>query len=111
MSQPLFDAALAEYTHAVTVYAVAREFEEQLEHERAYAKQDAILRLLQLEAGNPLTGKPHSATSAESVVNTDAEYQAYLARQRQAVMTRIKSDGLREAARLTLQYLSNHPEK
>ena len=38
---------------------------------------------------NELTGKPHSASSAEAIVEADAQYAAYLSQQRDAVIAKI----------------------
>jgi len=56
--------------------------EQMLEDRRPDFKQAAILRLMQTT--NPATTKPHSGSSAESVVETDADYAQYRARQREA---------------------------
>lgn len=63
---------------------LARAEEQRLEDERCAVKRAAILRIMQSE--NPLTGKQHSASSAEAVVETDGEYAEYRKRQRIAVV-------------------------
>ncbi|NDD53747.1 hypothetical protein EBZ39_07695 [bacterium] len=71
--------------------------EQALEDNRINAKLAAIDRIM--SAGdNQFTGKPHSFSSAEALVNTDAEYQSYLERQRQVVRRRILAKGAYEAA-------------
>jgi hypothetical protein len=85
-------------------YGAARVQEQQLENERHVAKMAAVLRLLPTE--NPLTGKPYSVTGAESYVETDAEYAAYLASQRAAVMARIDAEAARDAARSDMHVAS-----
>lgn len=68
-----------------------------LEDSRINAKLAAIDRIM--SAGdNQLTGKPHSFSSAEGIVNTDAQYQDYLERQRDAVRQRIIARGAYDAA-------------
>lgn len=71
--------------------------EQTLEDARANVKLAAVERIM--KAGdNSLTGKPHSFSSAEAIVNTDGEYQSYLERQRQAVHARILAKGAYDAA-------------
>ena len=87
----------AEIESAALRLADAVEAEQALEDNRINVKLAAIDRIM--SAGdNPLTGKPHSFSSAEAVVNTDSEYQSYLERQRQAVRARILAKGGYEAA-------------
>lgn len=69
--------------------AEAKAHELRLEDERPVAKVAAIARLMQ--GVNPLTGKPHSASSAEAVVETDPEYAAYRTAQRAATVATIKA--------------------
>ena len=59
----------------------AREME--LEDERALIKHEAIKRIV--GTLNDLTGKPHSASSAEAVVESDEAYAAHRGLQREAV--------------------------
>lgn len=71
--------------------------EQALEDNRINVKLAAIDRIM--SAGdNQFTGKPHSFSSAEALVNTDVEYQAYLERQRQAVRRRILAKGAYDTA-------------
>jgi hypothetical protein len=58
----------AEYAHAIGQEAA-------LVREKPGRKLDAVLRIMQGE--NRLTSKPHSATSAEAVVELDAEYREF----------------------------------
>lgn len=76
--------------------AAAVTAEQTLEDARINVKLAAIERIMR--ADNPLTGKPHSFSSAEAIVGTDSEYQAYLERQRAAVHARILAKGRHEAA-------------
>jgi hypothetical protein len=71
--------------------------EQRLEDERITHKLAAIERIM-ARGDNTLTGKPHSYSSAEAVVNTDAEYQTYLAMIRSAVRDRILAKGNYDAA-------------
>lgn len=72
--------------------------EQALEDNRCIAKSAAVLRIMATE--NPLTKKPHSASSAEAIVETDAEYAGYRAAQRRAVVATQEARGAYEAAKL-----------
>lgn len=85
-------------TAAAERLAEAVNAEQTLEDGRIYVKLAAIERIM-AAGDNPLTGKAHSFSSAEAVVNTDPEYQTYLARQRDAVRERILAQGALYAAR------------
>jgi hypothetical protein len=71
--------------------------EQTLEDNRINIKLAAITRIM-TAGDNPLTGKPHSFSSAEAVVGTDSEYQDYLERLRIAVRDRILAKGNYDAA-------------
>lgn len=71
--------------------------EQALEDNRINVKLAAIDRIM-AAGDNQFTGKPHSFSSAEGVVNTDPDYQLYLERQREAVRNRILARGAYEAA-------------
>ena len=78
-------------------HAAAVKHEMELEDGRITLKMAAIDRIM--KAGdNPMTGKPHSFSSAEALVNTDREYADYLAKQRDAVAERIMAKARYEAA-------------
>lgn len=68
-----------------------------IEDARINTKLAAIGRIM-AAGDNPLTGKPHSFSSAEAIVNTDAEYQQYLERLRLATHDRIVARGAYDAA-------------
>jgi hypothetical protein len=74
--------------------------EMQLEDHRITVKLAAIDRIMH-SGDNPLTGKPHSFSSAEAIVNTDEEYQNYLARVRDAVRQRVLARGNYDASLAT----------
>lgn len=76
--------------------AAATHVEMVLEDTRPAAKQMAVLRIV--GTLNPATGKPHSGSSAEAVVETDEEYAAYLTRQRAATVDRITARAAYDAA-------------
>lgn len=65
-------------------YAEAVDRELALEVARVTIKREAIGRIMR--DSNPLTGKPHSASSADAVVEMDADYAAHLQAIRAAVM-------------------------
>jgi hypothetical protein len=92
-------AAIQAIRDAARALAGARTDEMGWEARRPAEKRDAILRLMQLE--NPLTKKPHSASSAEAVVETDEEYFDYLVAQRRIVFAAQIAWGEYEASRLT----------
>lgn len=75
--------------------AVRRESE--LEDNRINVKMAAIERIMRA-GDNPLTGKPHSFSSAEALVNTDETYASYLGQLRDAVHARIIARGAYDAA-------------
>lgn len=81
--------------------AEAREREMQVEHERPVRKLEAIARIMQFP--NVLNDKAHSASSAEAVVETDAEYAAYLGQCRQAVLNVIRARAEYEIAVSTMR--------
>ena len=77
-------AEVADYERLGTEYADLAAQEMDLEAGRSVEKDHAVRRIM--EQPNPLNGdKPHSATSAEKLVEGDAEYAAYLRRQRETV--------------------------
>jgi uncharacterized protein YajQ (UPF0234 family) len=77
--------------------ALATKTEMELEDFRPILKSQAIRRLMATE--NPETGKPHSASSAEKVVEVDAEYAAHRRDQYNAVVETIRARGEYEAAK------------
>lgn len=79
-------------------YAELVALETRLEDERPILKQQAVLRVM--EADNPLTNKPHSASSAEAVVESDAIYMEYRRRQRVVVLDKNTALTTLTAARL-----------
>lgn len=76
----LFD----DFEDAARTHAYARIEEMRLEDERHIAKSAAISRILQTP--NEHTGKAHSVTSAEAIVQLDPGYRDYLKRCRDAVL-------------------------
>ena len=72
--------------------------EMELEDGRPAQKSAAVRRLMGTD--NPETSKPHSASSAEKIVETDAEYAAYRRTQYSAVVEKARAYGERDAALL-----------
>lgn len=95
-------ATASHYVEAVEAaaksYGEAQARESELEDDRCFAKRDAIRRIMQLP--NEETGKPHSASSAEKVVETDSEYAAFRKTQREAVVATQLARGRFYASRL-----------
>lgn len=81
-------------TGEALAHAVAYEME--VEDNRPLAKFDAIKRIM--GTTNELTGKPHSASSAESIVESDDEYRSYLLIKRTAVADKIRARAAFDAA-------------
>ena len=92
------DEAIAAVEAAAAALGDARTREQALEDDRPAAKSAATLRLI--GTLNPETGKPHSASSAKDVVETDPEYAEYRRQQRAAVMATEMARGAYEAAKL-----------
>lgn len=97
------EGVLERHTDALTEYRQARaELVRMVEAEldddarRPAAKQQAIQRIMQ--GTNPLTGKPHSASSAEAIVETDAEYAAWLANHRAIIVAKMHAQTRAELA-------------
>lgn len=91
------NATISNITLAAERLADTTTAEQRLEDERITHKLAAINRIMS-RGDNPLTGKPHSYSSAEAVVNTDEDYQNYLAQMRSAVRDRIIARGNYDAA-------------
>jgi hypothetical protein len=89
-------------------YAAAVKQEMELEDNRINFKIDAIKRIM-AAGDNAMTGKPHSFSSAETIVNTDPGYAAYLEKCRVAAETRIILKGKYEASLAILQFQCNNP--
>lgn len=90
---------IASIEDAAREMAIAQERVTRFEDERAPKKAEAIKRLMQQT--NDLTGKLHSASSAEAVVELDAEYAEYRNMQREAEIDRHRTIAAYEAAKLT----------
>lgn len=69
-----------------------------LHSQKGVEKSAAICRLM--GTPNAETDKPHSASSAEKVVESDAEYAAFLAKCRQSIVARVRAEAEYEVAKL-----------
>jgi hypothetical protein len=98
LSAPSVTAAIAAVEAAATAYGHACAREMELEDERALLKAAAVRRLMQTT--NELTNKPHSASSAEAVVEIDREYATHRAQQRDCVVIKNMMYGQMKAAEL-----------
>ena len=63
-------------------------------------KAEAIGRLMNETNPQSREGKPHSASSAEAVVETDHEYKAYLVNARNIVHSKLRAQTAADSARL-----------
>lgn len=68
-----------------------------LEKDKSPIKLAAISRIV-ASGDNPLTGKPHSFSSAEAVVHNDAEYDAHLTKIIDATCDKLIAVGEYDAA-------------
>ena len=93
---------LLKITDATKALAEAVEKEMTLEDGRAKVKMEAVQRIM-AAGDNPMTGKPHSFSSAEALVNTDKAYSDYLGTIRQAAAQRILARGTYEFALVEAQ--------
>lgn len=86
------------YEETAAKWRLVLEREMELESARPLAKSEAVRRIMEQE--NPDTGKPHSATSAEKVVEADPEYADFLRTLRDVVIQKHAAAAAMEAARL-----------
>lgn len=92
------DAGIDAVENAAIALGLAQNHEAALEDDRAIVKAEAIRRMIGTE--NPATGKPHSASSAEAVVEQDEQYATHRRAQRDAVLATQRAWGAYEAAKL-----------
>lgn len=98
MPQSPAEQAIDAIAEAAQHLADAVVTEQQLENERCIAMSAAIERIM--ATTNPLTQKPHSASSAKEIVETDVEYMTYRHAQAAAVRRRICAWSALKAAEL-----------
>ena len=60
------------------------------------AKHNAVMRILGTE--NPATKKPHTYSSAETIVESDGEYASYLKSRRESIVHKMQAKADMEAA-------------
>jgi hypothetical protein len=82
---------------AAVALAAAVTHEMELEDTRHIVKLNAIEHIMG-SGDNKLTGKPHSFSSAEAMVNTDDVYAEHLKKLRDAARARIVAKGAYDAA-------------
>jgi hypothetical protein len=82
---------------AAVALAAAVTHEMELEDTRHVVKLNAVEHIMG-SGDNKLTGKPHSFSSAEAMVNTDDVYAAHLKKLREAARDRIVAKGAYDAA-------------
>lgn len=102
------DAALYAVEVAADQWAKAKVEELRLEDDRAREKSHAVMRLIGTD--NPETGKPHSASSAEKVVELDEEYAAHRALQREATYQTIVTRAQYECALIRAKCIGANDE-
>lgn len=79
--------AIASLQQAANEYAAKVYAEMELEARRPAKKAEAVARIM-ASGDNPLTNRPHSASSAEAIVETDHGYAAHLAETRDVVLAK-----------------------
>ena len=92
------DALIVGVEEASLALGLAHAQEQRLADLKPLVKREAILRLMQTT--NELTGKQHSASSAEAVVELDPEFMTHRQAQSDSVISRFVADGHYWAARL-----------
>jgi len=93
--------AIEDYSRAADQYTRHADLEALFEEQRTAVKQGAIQRLM--AEVNPLTGNPHSASSAEKVVELDPAYSKHLQLQRETVASKNLWSSRMVAYQLTAQ--------
>lgn len=105
MTEPQQDdrlaSAVAVYREAVELYANLTHREMEFAASRPIIKIAAIRRLIGTR--NEMTMKPHSVSSAEAEVESDAEYSDYLKSIRRTVYEKICAEGVAFAARCSME--------
>ncbi len=95
------EQAISAYERARHSYADAVRVEQQMEADRVVVKHSVIGRIMQTT--NELTGKPHSATSAESAAPLDEEYRSFLLNARNVVHAKLRAETAFRSADLQAQ--------
>lgn len=105
-AQTALEALAASAQH----HAATARHEMALEHLKPIRKHEAITRIM-ASGTNPMTGKLHSYSSAETLAETDAEYAQHLAQLRDAVAARITAAAEQRAAELMAEYVMWAPRR
>lgn len=90
----------------VREFAAATKEEMELDHQRHVVKMQTIAKIVR-SGDNPLTGKPHSFSSAELLVEQDPDYAQHMAKLREATEKRIIARGDYESALVEAQLVAN----
>jgi len=93
---------LDQHTAAAKKYRDLVSEEMLIEDSRPLVKYAAIGRIMGSE--NAVTKKPHSASSAEAIVETDGEYWALLKKKRETVAAKLGAQAALESARYRVQH-------
>lgn len=86
--------------------AAATKEELELDHQRHVVKMQTIAKIVR-SGDNPLTGKPHSFSSAELLVEQDPDYAQHMTKLREATEKRIIARGDYESALVEAQLMAN----
>jgi hypothetical protein len=107
-------AAIAHLRAAGEALGLATGMELELQRGKPGEKLAAIRRLMADPGGNGLTGKAHSATSAEAIAETDPEYASFLKRVSlatvQVILARTEYTAARIESQLELALLLAEPD-
>lgn len=98
------ERAISAYTQAHECLRIAIDGYDEWYFEKSLQKMNGIRRLMQ--ETNPLTGKAHSATSAEAVVETDATYRDYIERGSRLMLIRMHLEAGLAAAEARMTYVA-----
>lgn len=94
---PPVEQAISRFMSASIALQHATRVEVEGERRKPVMRRNALLRLV--GSLNPLTEKPHSASSAEPLVNDDAEFSAFLRGCTDAVIDRMAAETAVEVTR------------
>lgn len=94
-------ALIDAFSEAALAFRTAVVTEMQVEDAKPLEKSAAIFRIMGTE--NPETKKPHSASSAEKIVEGEPQYEAFLRSRRKAVFEKLEASAALDAARFRVQ--------
>ena len=104
----LLEIALTDYLNANECMRVVVDQVDKHHREKPARKLGAMKRLMQHD--NLLTGKAHSASSAEAVVETDPEYHVFLEEGTRLSLLRMHLEAAERVASLRAEYLARTGE-